>query len=54
MTEDAKPFVDNQKRLNPKMKEVVRKEVLCMLDNGIINPISDSKWVSPTHFIPME
>ena len=54
MVEDAKPFVDNHKRLNPKMKEVVRKEVICMLDNGIIYPILDSKWASPTHCIPRE
>ncbi|XP_026405447.1 uncharacterized protein LOC113300449, partial [Papaver somniferum] len=34
----------------PNMKEVVRKEVLKLLDAGIIYPISDSKWVSPFVF----
>ena len=34
------------------MKEVVRKEVIHLLDAGIIYPISDSKWVSPGHCIP--
>ena len=34
------------------MKEVVRKEVLKLLDVGIIYPISDSKWVSPTQVVP--
>lgn len=34
------------------MKEVVRKEVLKLLDPGIIYPISDSKWVSPTQVVP--
>ena len=34
------------------MKEVVRKEVLKLLDAGIIYPISDSKWVSPVQVIP--
>ncbi|CAL9005416.1 unnamed protein product, partial [Prunus brigantina] len=34
------------------MKEVVRTEVLKLLDVGIIYPISDSKWVSPVHVVP--
>ncbi|XP_026440159.1 uncharacterized protein LOC113338975, partial [Papaver somniferum] len=34
----------------PNMKEVVRTEVLKLLDAGIIYPISDSKWVSPFVF----
>ncbi|GMP85315.1 hypothetical protein CsSME_00038522 [Camellia sinensis var. sinensis] len=41
-----------QRRLNPNMKEVVKKEVLKLLDAGIIYPISDSKWVSPTQVVP--
>ncbi|CAL8988572.1 unnamed protein product [Prunus brigantina] len=47
MEEDSKPSRDAQRRLNPNMKEVVRAEVLKLLDVGIIYPISDSKWVSP-------
>ena len=34
------------------MQEVVKKEVLKLLDVGIIYPISDSKWVSPIHVVP--
>ena len=34
------------------MMEVVKKEILKCLDNGIIYPISDSKWVSPVHVVP--
>jgi hypothetical protein len=41
-----------QRRLNPNMKEVVKNEVIKFLDNGIIYPISDSKWVSPTQIVP--
>jgi len=41
-----------QRKLNPNMKEVVRNEVIKLLDNGIIYPISDSKWVSPTQVVP--
>ena len=39
-------------RLNPTLKEVVRKEVIKLLDNGIIYSISDSKWVSPIQVVP--
>uniref|UniRef100_A0A2N9GGE5 Reverse transcriptase/retrotransposon-derived protein RNase H-like domain-containing protein n=1 Tax=Fagus sylvatica TaxID=28930 RepID=A0A2N9GGE5_FAGSY len=41
-----------QRRLNPNMREVVKTEVLKLLDAGIIYPISDSKWVSPTQVVP--
>ena len=41
-----KPSVEDQRRLNPTMKEVVRKEVLKWLDVSVIYPISDSSWVS--------
>ena len=34
------------------MKEVVKEEVLKLLAVGIIYPISDSKWVSPTQVVP--
>ncbi|KAI3708563.1 hypothetical protein L2E82_37811 [Cichorium intybus] len=50
--EGAKPARDTQRRLNPNLKEVVKKEVLKWLDAGIIYPISDSEWVSPTQTVP--
>ena len=34
------------------MKEVVKKEVLKLLDVGVIYPIADSKWVIPTQVVP--
>ncbi|CAL8997671.1 unnamed protein product, partial [Prunus brigantina] len=52
LEDNAKPNRDAQRRLNPHMKEVVRTEVLKLLDVGIIYPISDSKWVSPVHVVP--
>ena len=52
LEEDTKPSREMQRRLNPNMKEVVKKEVLKLLDAGIIYPISDSKWVSPTQVVP--
>src|SRR5436190_14563158 len=30
----------------------MKKEILKLLETGIIYPISDSKWVSPIHCIP--
>ena len=34
------------------MKEVVRKEILKLLEEGIIYPVADSEWVSPVHCVP--
>ena len=51
MLEDVLPIVDTHRRLNTK-KEVVRKEVIRLLDVSIIYPISYSKWASPAHCIP--
>ena len=52
MEPDAKPVVDHQRRLNLKMKEVVRTEILKLLEAGIIYPIADRRWVSPVHCVP--
>ena len=52
LEDGAIPRRDPQRRLNPTMKEVVKNEVLKLLDAGIIYPIADSKWVSPTQVVP--
>ena len=52
MEAECKPTVQPQRRLNPTLKEVVKKEILKLLDAGIIYPISDSKWVSPIQVVP--
>ena len=52
MEPDAKLVVDHRRRLNPKMKEVVRKEILKLLEAGIIYPVADSEWVSHVHCVP--
>ncbi|KAM6594465.1 hypothetical protein CsatA_002168 [Cannabis sativa] len=44
--------IEHQRRLNPVMKEVVRKEVIKWLDYSIVYPISDSSWVSPVQCVP--
>jgi hypothetical protein len=51
LEDEAKPTRNAQKRLNPHMKEVVKKEVLKLLDVGIIYPISNSQWVSPVQVV---
>jgi len=52
LEKDFKPIVQPQRRLNPTLKEVVRKEMLKLLEAGMIYPISDSSWVSPVHVVP--
>ncbi|GJX06783.1 reverse transcriptase domain-containing protein [Tanacetum coccineum] len=50
--EDYKPAVQHQRRVNPKIHDVIKKEVEKLLDAGLIYPISDSPWVSPVHCVP--
>ena len=44
--DDHKHLIEHQRRLNPSMQEVVKKEILKLLKVSIIKPISDSTWVS--------
>ncbi|GJU23847.1 reverse transcriptase domain-containing protein [Tanacetum coccineum] len=52
LEDDVKPVIQRQRRLNPNMKEVVKKEIIKLLDAGIIYAIEDSPWVSPVHCVP--
>nr|GEX39969.1 reverse transcriptase domain-containing protein [Tanacetum cinerariifolium] len=52
MEEDFKLTVQHQRRVNPKIHDVIKKEVEKLLDAGLIYPISDSPWVSPVHYVP--
>nr|GFA56831.1 reverse transcriptase domain-containing protein [Tanacetum cinerariifolium] len=52
MEEDYKPAVQHQRRVNPKIHDVIKKEVEKLLDAGLIYPISDSPWVSQVHCVP--
>ncbi|GJT65531.1 hypothetical protein Tco_1017011 [Tanacetum coccineum] len=52
MEDDYKPTVQSQRRVNPKIHEVIKKEVIKLLNAGMIYPISDSPWVSPVHCVP--
>ncbi|GKF04515.1 reverse transcriptase domain-containing protein [Tanacetum coccineum] len=52
MEDVFKPAVQHQRRVNPKIHEVIKKEVIKLLDARLIYPISDSSWVSPVHCMP--
>ncbi|GJU45801.1 hypothetical protein Tco_1203067 [Tanacetum coccineum] len=52
MEENVKPSVQHQRWVNPKIHEVIKKEVIKLLKAGLIYPISDSPWVSPIHCVP--
>ncbi|GJZ05828.1 reverse transcriptase domain-containing protein [Tanacetum coccineum] len=52
MKDDFKPAIQHQRRVNPKIHEVIKKEVIKLLDARLIYPISDSPWVSPVHCVP--
>nr|KYP37913.1 Retrovirus-related Pol polyprotein from transposon 412 family [Cajanus cajan] len=52
LEDEVKPVRQPQRRLNPVILEVVKKEVTKLLQVGIIYPISDSQWVSPIQVVP--
>nr|GEY96543.1 reverse transcriptase domain-containing protein [Tanacetum cinerariifolium] len=53
MEDDFEPAVRHQRRVNPKIHDVIKKEVLKLLDAGLIYPISDSPW-EKSHFMVKE
>nr|GFB06811.1 hypothetical protein [Tanacetum cinerariifolium] len=52
LEKEHSPKVQSQRRVNPKIHDVIKKEVEKLLDAGLIYPISDSPWVSPIHCVP--
>nr|GEW17866.1 DNA-directed DNA polymerase [Tanacetum cinerariifolium] len=52
LKDDFKLVVQHQRRVSLKIHEVIKKEVIKLLDAGFIFPISDSSWVSPVHYVP--
>jgi len=50
--EGRKPSRQPQRHLNPNMQDVVKKEVVKLLDTGIIYPISDSDSISAVQVVP--
>ncbi|GJR11444.1 reverse transcriptase domain-containing protein [Tanacetum coccineum] len=52
MEEIFKPVIQPQRRLNSKVQDVVKNEIVKLLDSRLIYPISDSPWVIPIHVVP--
>nr|GEW34912.1 hypothetical protein [Tanacetum cinerariifolium] len=52
LLDDKKPILQKQRWLNPNMQEVVKKEIMKLLDTVIIYLITDSTWVNPIHYVP--
>ena len=52
LEDESRPVREAQRRLNPRVWEAVKEEILKWLNAEIIYPISDSQWVSPLHVVP--
>jgi hypothetical protein len=52
LEEQCKPVVEHERRLSHAMREVVKKEVIKLLDAGIIYPVPHSGWVSTVNCVP--
>ena len=52
LEDNAKPYRDHQRSLNPTLREVINKEVIKWLDHGIIYLIFDSELISPVQVVP--
>nr|GFC11199.1 reverse transcriptase domain-containing protein [Tanacetum cinerariifolium] len=52
LEEDFEPAVQHQRRVNPKIHDVIKQEMIKLLKAGLIYHISDSPWVSPVHCVP--
>ena len=52
LEDESRPVREAQRRLNPRVWEVVKEEILKWPNTEIIYPISDSHWVNPVHVIP--
>jgi len=52
LKDESKPSVEHHRRLNPNLKDAVKKKIMKLLEAGIIYPISDSDWVSLVHVVP--
>ncbi|KAM2163181.1 hypothetical protein ACFX1Q_040893 [Malus domestica] len=52
LDEGSKTSREAQRRLNPPMMEGVKKEIIKLLDCGVIYSISDNRWVSPVQCVP--
>ena len=54
LEDESRPVRETQRRLNPRVWEAVKEEILKWLNAEIIYPISDSQWISPLHRLPVD
>ena len=52
LEDESMTSIEHQRRLNPNLKDVVKKEIMKLLEVCVIYAISDSNWVSPVHVVP--
>nr|GEV63107.1 DNA-directed DNA polymerase [Tanacetum cinerariifolium] len=52
MEEEFEPAFQHQRRVNPKIHDVIKQEVIKLLKSRLVYPIYDSPWVSPVHCVP--
>ncbi|GJR33919.1 reverse transcriptase domain-containing protein [Tanacetum coccineum] len=52
MEDDYKQVIQPQRRLNPKVQDVVKNEIVKLLDSRLIYTILDSSWDIPIHVVP--
>nr|GEX01365.1 putative reverse transcriptase domain-containing protein [Tanacetum cinerariifolium] len=52
MEDEYMPTIQPQRRVNPNIKEVIKKEAIKLLDAELIYPISDIPWVNPVQVVP--
>ncbi|KAL1190749.1 RNA-directed DNA polymerase-like protein [Cardamine amara subsp. amara] len=52
LEDESMTSVEHQRRLNLNLKDVVKKEIMKLLEAGVIYAIADSKWVSPVYVVP--
>ena len=52
LEDESRPVREAQRRLNPKVWEAVKEEILKWLNAEIIYLISDRQWVSPVNMVP--
>nr|GEV55005.1 reverse transcriptase domain-containing protein [Tanacetum cinerariifolium] len=52
MEDDYKPAIQSQRRVNHKIHDVIKKEVIKLFGAGMIYLISDNPWVSPINCVP--
>jgi len=52
MKEGQEPMWLPHRRLNSNMMEVMKGNMLKLLDANIIYPFSDNEWVSPVQCVP--